>query len=763
MIGQTNKYRAIIAPLPALLLSLVALCVPDPYTDQLVTTDRFLLEGQHQPESIEEVFGLPDQAWRSVGRAPVVTRIGDKDTRWWRLDVPRVTSDPKSDAEFVVDLRSMFPRQLAFYLVESHKVVNQFVSGWEHAEGLGRYPGMTYYFPFVASDQPRQIYIKTVAEAHFASFPKMHVAKDFYQMSQRRDFIFSLLHGCLIGIALYSLMLWYVLRQRVFAYQSLVQWAIVPVSFYLSDYGRAIVPGLVLSHDAAFLIAASAQYLMLIFLMLFISDYFKMNRNFPKMIKVNRWMLLITGAGWLALPFVSLGVGLIIVLLVSLIVMMRNLLIYRRYLHHKFVFFLAMGTAGYISGFLVLMSAAFNLITHSLFVETSYHLSAIWLGSILSISMTFRLKSVESRHEKIMGALKGGVQLTKLNSLIGNPYAGQFNTSELHVTLMFVDIAGFSQMSRGHSDREMFGVMSSLLAEIIVIIEEYGGAIDRSLGSGLLCLFGYKKIGRPTEHAITAFQAACKIQEMTVGLSTDSSQQMKMPVCIGIHSSPVMIGNIGDEAHIDFTMIGSGVNFASRLKEACSPYKILVSQNTIDYLSSAGVDRSRFVPISIAIKHQDRLFDAYEYNPFADSLDRLIHAEKAFLDQLGLRSTDRRYRMKVGAAVQFQTPHGAYVVNDFSRYGFNMIGPSLLGRQSVVPVLMATTDVSVNNVLADALLAQFMVEVRWSKQTVRGYEHGVRLFGGNNRQGEFIFEIMKQNFGLDSDVEVPDGIVNQVA
>ena len=169
------------------------------------------------------------------------------------------------------------------------------------------------------------------------------------------------------------------------------------------------------------------------------------------------------------------------------------------------------------------------------------------------------------------------------------------------------------------------------------------------------------------------------------------------------------------------------------------------------------------MPISIAIKHQDRLFDAYEYNPFADSLDRLIRAEKAFLDQLGLRSTDRRYGMKLWGSVQFQTPHGTYMINDFSRYGFNMIGPSLLGRQSVVQVSMTTTDVSVNNLLADALLAEFMVEVRWSKQSSRGFEHGVRLFGGNNRQSEFIFEIMKQNFGMDSDVEGPDAIVNQVA
>ena len=657
----------------------------------------------------------------------------------------------------------MFPRQMTFYLVESHKVVKQFESGWEHAEGLRQYPGMTYYFPFLANDQPRQVYIKTVAEAHFASFPKVRVAKDFYQMIQLREYLFSLLHGCLIGIAMYSLMLWLVLRQRVFAYQAMVQWAIVPVSFYLSDYGRALAPGLVLSHDIAFRIAASAQYLMLIFLMLFISDYFKMDRNFPKMVKVNRGMILTTAAGWVALPFVPLGAGLIIVLLVSLIVMGRNLLIYRRYLHHKFVFFLAMGTSVYIAGFVVLMCAAFNLIRASLFVETSFHLSAIWLGSIMSISMSFRLKSVETRNEKIVGALKDDVYLTKLNSLIGNPYAGHFNTSELHVTLMFVDISGFSQMSRGRSDREMFAVMSAMLAKIAVVIEEHGGSVDRSLGAGLLCLFGYKKIGKPTEHAVAAFQAACKIQEMNVDLAVESSPQINMPVCIGIHSSPVMIGNIGDDSHIDFTMIGSGVNFASRLKEACSPFKIIVSKDTFDYLSGAGIERSRFAPISIAIKHNDRLFDAYEFNPFSESSGRLIQAEKVFLSQLGLRSTDLRYRIKPDGLVELHTDYGSYVVRDFSRYGLNMIGPTLLGRRSVVSVRMTTAEASVNSLLAESLLVEFTVEVRWSRKTDLGNEHGVRLFGGNVRQSEFIFDILKQNFALDSDVYGPDAIINQVA
>src|SRR5690606_6374571 len=101
-----------------------------------------------------------------------------------------------------------------------------------------------------------------------------------------------------------------------------------------------------------------------------------------------------------------------------------------------------------------------------------------------------------------------------------------------------------------------------------------GGYVDRTLGDGMLCVFGYSAEGGPGEsqyHADQALTCAAAIQRKNIQriLDARSTGDAVFPLRIGINTAGVFIGNLGDSVNSDFTVIGNGVNFASRLEHSC--------------------------------------------------------------------------------------------------------------------------------------------------------------------------------------------------
>ena len=94
----------------------------------------------------------------------------------------------------------------------------------------------------------------------------------------------------------------------------------------------------------------------------------------------------------------------------------------------------------------------------------------------------------------------------------------------------------------------------------------------------------------------------------------EGKNPLVMPVRIGMHSSKMLLGNIGGATRIDFTMIGAGVNFASRLEAACTPFKLMLSETCYEHLRTLGYVASDFSRVGISIKHKPELVTSYEYD-----------------------------------------------------------------------------------------------------------------------------------------------------
>ncbi len=148
------------------------------------------------------------------------------------------------------------------------------------------------------------------------------------------------------------------------------------------------------------------------------------------------------------------------------------------------------------------------------------------------------------------------------------------------VTVLFADVAGFTELASRLSPEEVHAVMDGCFDELSRAVHRYEGTINQFTGDGIMGLFGAPIAHE--EHAERAVHAALAIQRAigTYGERLARDKGIAFRMRIGLHSGTVVVGRIGDNLRIDYTAQGDTVNLAARLEQACEPGAVLVSEAT---------------------------------------------------------------------------------------------------------------------------------------------------------------------------------------
>ena len=162
------------------------------------------------------------------------------------------------------------------------------------------------------------------------------------------------------------------------------------------------------------------------------------------------------------------------------------------------------------------------------------------------------------------------------------------------VTLVSTDLRGFTAMSEKLSPRQTIEELNAYHETMLAEIERHGGMLDKFIGDGALVVFGLPLPGV----ALAADQGAgaaarCALAMLGAlerhNVERQARQSPPLAMGIGVHTGPVISGNLGAGARLEFTVIGDAVNTASRIegltKELGSP--LLVSGNTVALLDRA--------------------------------------------------------------------------------------------------------------------------------------------------------------------------------
>jgi adenylate cyclase len=142
--------------------------------------------------------------------------------------------------------------------------------------------------------------------------------------------------------------------------------------------------------------------------------------------------------------------------------------------------------------------------------------------------------------------------------------------------------------------------------------------LDKFIGDAIMAGFGV-----PVPHdddEDRALRAALSMIGVLRGWNDKRVAEGKLPVNIGVglNTDSLVAGNIGSPKRMDFTMIGDGVNFASRLESACKLYgtQILMSDSTFGRLR--GTYRSRLVD-NVVVKGKTQAVKIHEILDFHDA------------------------------------------------------------------------------------------------------------------------------------------------
>lgn len=156
----------------------------------------------------------------------------------------------------------------------------------------------------------------------------------------------------------------------------------------------------------------------------------------------------------------------------------------------------------------------------------------------------------------------------------------QVHTERALLTVMFTDLTGFTTFSDGADPETVTATLNTYLEEMVAVVEAHGGLVDKVMGDGIMAVWGAPEPMPAAEQAEAAVSAGLAMQARMATLTEEwraAGIDHPFRIRVGVHQDQVAVGSIGSAALRSFTVIGSGVNLASRLEGACPPGAVLVS------------------------------------------------------------------------------------------------------------------------------------------------------------------------------------------
>jgi adenylate cyclase len=167
-----------------------------------------------------------------------------------------------------------------------------------------------------------------------------------------------------------------------------------------------------------------------------------------------------------------------------------------------------------------------------------------------------------------------------VNELVSGGVDLQLGGIEKEITVLFVDIRGFTAFSETNPPEKVVNMVNRYLALTSRSIQEQGGTIDKYIGDATMAVFNAPN--DVPEHALKAVRAAWAMKEGSAALQNEILEEYGVDLLfgIGINTGTAIVGNMGSDFRMDYTAIGDTVNTAARLEANAEKGKIIISDTT---------------------------------------------------------------------------------------------------------------------------------------------------------------------------------------
>lgn len=176
---------------------------------------------------------------------------------------------------------------------------------------------------------------------------------------------------------------------------------------------------------------------------------------------------------------------------------------------------------------------------------------------------------------------------------------------------MFTDIRNFSTLSENISPEELTEHLSEYLGLMSDIILKYNGTIDKYMGDGILAFWGAPKDQENSPELACKAAIDCQKALSIANKKWIRNNRPEMFTRVGIHTGDVVVGNIGTDRKLEYSIIGDAVNVASRIEGVNKKFatKILISEDTQDEVKN--IFSTRYIT-DTKVKGRDKTVKLYE-------------------------------------------------------------------------------------------------------------------------------------------------------
>lgn len=250
-----------------------------------------------------------------------------------------------------------------------------------------------------------------------------------------------------------------------------------------------------------------------------------------------------------------------------------------------------------------------------IYIDLFYPLVSLILSLIAAEAIAFNIQ--EKSGKFLRGAFSSYLSAELLDKLIANPKALALGGEAKELSVLFSDIRGFTTISESMDPVSLIKLLNRYFTPMTNVVLQNGGMLDKYIGDAVMAFFNAPVDVK--DHADASCKTALEMIEELEKLNKVLVLENILPIHIGIgiNTAEVVVGNMGSDTRFNYTVIGDGVNLASRVESITKNYgvNILITEFTARKINSSFVYRE-IEPVKV--KGKDTAVVLYELMPTTD-------------------------------------------------------------------------------------------------------------------------------------------------
>ncbi|MAS94342.1 MAG: hypothetical protein CMO55_14180 [Verrucomicrobiales bacterium] len=153
------------------------------------------------------------------------------------------------------------------------------------------------------------------------------------------------------------------------------------------------------------------------------------------------------------------------------------------------------------------------------------------------------------------------------------------------VSVLFCDIRGFTELTEQMHPSEVIDLLNEHMTAMTKVVREHYGVVDKFVGDEVMAVFGgLKSYGNDAELA-----ASCALEMIRVREQLNHKTERPIEIGIGVATGEVVAGCMGSTDRLNYTVVGSRVNLASRLCGVAESMELVIDEPTLGALNKEPV------------------------------------------------------------------------------------------------------------------------------------------------------------------------------